>query len=257
MQNMIDKIAGFLGGLLSAAEGIVTSLTAVQILLIIAALVALVIILICALSGANQRTEKIQDELSEKEQEFDRQRKQSLSEMEEKRFEMSDRVREKEVQLQNMQQNNEQLQEKVVELERFKADYSVIPDARAEASRIIRDAKDYAFVMGNRSDMEYTEIMEHANEEAEAIRAMAQERLKHSHEVLKKALSRAGDIIAEAHAEAARLNSEAYLSAPAAGMLEEPENVEQTPEMEDQPAATVEKLDPNEEDSFEDEGEQA
>ena len=120
--------------------------------------------------------------------------------------------------------------EKVRELEAFQQEYSAIPDAKAEASRIVRDAKDYAFVMVNRTDREYAEIMQHANEEAEAIRAMAQERLKHSHEALKKALSRASDIIEEAHAEAAKISREAYLTAPATNLLDAPQDEAQASE---------------------------
>jgi len=58
-------------------------------------------------------------------------------------------------------------------------------------------------------------MMRHANEEAENLRAMSQQRLDQAHETLKKALNRATEIIAEAHAEAVRFSRPWYEAPPA------------------------------------------
>ena len=94
--------------------------------------------------------------------------------------------------------------------------------ARMEAARIVRDAKDYAFTVASRSDVEYAEMMRHASEEAENLRAQSQQRLDQAHDTLKKALHRATEIIAEAHAEAARSNRPWYEAPPARLMDAEP-----------------------------------
>ncbi|MBR2571208.1 MAG: hypothetical protein IKE30_03670 [Clostridia bacterium] len=117
-------------------------------------------------------------------------------------------------------------------LSRFHEEYKVIPDARAEASRIIREAKDLAFAVSNRTEKEYTEIIDQANREAESVRGVAQARLQRSHEALKSALARANEIIEEAHLEAARFTKESYgkplprIEAP----QEEPEEQDAEPE---------------------------
>jgi hypothetical protein len=105
---------------------------------------------------------------------------------------------------------------RIEQLERLQSEETVfITSARMEAARIVRDSKDYAFTVASRADVEYAEMMRHANEEAENLRALSQQRLDQAHETLKKALNRATEIIAEARAEAAHGNRSWYEAPPA------------------------------------------
>jgi chromosome segregation ATPase len=109
---------------------------------------------------------------------------------------------------------------RIDQLERMQIDETAfLTGARMEAARIVRDAKDYAFTVASRADVEYAEMMRHANEEAENLRALSQQRLDQAHETLKKALNRATEIIAEAHAGAARGNR-AYYEAPPTRLID-------------------------------------
>ncbi|MEG1193536.1 MAG: hypothetical protein RSG50_09965 [Clostridia bacterium] len=124
----------------------------------------------------------------------------------------------------------------VDQLTRFHDEYAGIPDARAEAARIVREAKDHAYVVANRTEMEYAEIIDHANQEAEAIRALAQQRLTRSHEALKAALARASEIVDEAHAEATRVAQIPYTPGP--GLIEAPDKQSLTGEVPDKQPLT-------------------
>ena len=114
----------------------------------------------------------------------------------------------------------ENINKNVEELTAFQNEYSVIPDARVEALRIVREAKDHAYVVSNRTEMEYAEIIEHANQEAESIRALAQQRLTRSHEALKQALARANEIVEEARSEAGRISQVAVAHMAPHAMIE-------------------------------------
>ena len=105
---------------------------------------------------------------------------------------------------------------RIEQLERLQSEEVVfISNARMEAARIVRDAKDYAFTVASRADAEYAEMMRHASDEAENLRALSQQRLDQAHETLKKALNRATEIIADAHTEVGRFNRAWYEAPPA------------------------------------------
>jgi hypothetical protein len=54
---------------------------------------------------------------------------------------------------------------RIDQLERMQIDETAfLTGARMEAARIVRDAKDYAFTVASRADVEYAEMMRHANE---------------------------------------------------------------------------------------------
>lgn len=97
--------------------------------------------------------------------------------LDQKQEEMLKALAEKEKRLTESREEARQLRENVEELTRFRNEYIQIPNAKAEATRIIREAKDHAYVVNNRTEMEYAEIIEHANQEAESIRSLAQQRL--------------------------------------------------------------------------------
>ena len=128
------------------------------------------------------------------------------------------------------------IQEAVEELSGFKEEYSIIPDARTEALRIVREAKDHAYVVSNRTEMEYAEIIDHANTEAEAIRALAQQRLARSHEALKQALARANEIVEEARSEAVRIAKIGVNHVAPQAMIEAPDELSDSFEPQDQAA---------------------
>lgn len=199
----------------------------------LALLLVLLIALICALASRRRRIALL---LAEKERagyEAEQLEREHAAELQEKADALqAQQDAMEEAQVRQTRTVNE-VTSRAEELQKFHDEYAAIPDAQKEAARIIREAKDHAYIVSNRTELEYAEIIEHANHEAEAIRNTAQQRLNHSHEVLKKALSRASEIVEEAHAEAARIVLEAparmdMLEAPAedADLPGEPERVE-------------------------------
>ena len=120
-------------------------------------------------------------------------------------------------------------EQKLEGLRQFHEEYKVVPDAQAEARRIIREAKDYAFSISNRTDREYAEIIQHATEEADAIRAMSQSMLTRSHEALRQAMARAKEIIDEARGEAETIRRELSVSAASVALLDRPDDQPEQP----------------------------
>lgn len=84
------------------------------------------------------------------------------------------------------------------QLKAFYENYKGIPEAHAEAKKLIAEAQDYVQDVKGRAEREYTEIVMHAQSESNAIREMAEGILKRSHETLRNALDRADKLIVEA-----------------------------------------------------------
>ncbi len=217
------ETASALSGFTDVINSVTSAVEPWQFLLAAAILLVLAIVLICALASRNR---KFDDLLEEKEkQDYAAQRAEKEKEQLAKEKESSVRqvqaetervVESKDQQLHEKDAKIAGLENQVDELTRFRDEYVQIPDARVEASRIIREAKDHAYVVSNRTEMEYAEIIEHANQEAESIRSLAQQRLTRSHETLKAALARANEIVEEAQLTASRLTKPgiAYMGAP-------------------------------------------
>ena len=219
-----------------------------QLVLGAAILLVLAIVLIIALASRNRKFDNLSDEKEKTDLAVERAAREKEKLLQEKEAAVAqvraegDRVIEaKEEQIGAKDSTIGQLETKVDELSKFRDEYIAIPNARVEAGRIIREAKDHAFVVSNRTEMEYAEIIDHANHEAESIRSLAQERLQRSHEALKAALSRANEIVEEAHGSALQISqgSVAYMSAPS--LIEAPA-VEEVSELENELAEEAEAV---------------
>lgn len=213
-----------------------------QVALVALLLLILSIILICVLAGRNRKCEEMAEEKERAGYEADRiehEHRAALSESEDALIATQTACEEE---LTKKDREIAALRERAADLQKFHDVYSGIPSAQSEAARIIREAKDHAYIVSNRTEMEYAEIIEHATQEAEAMNALARERLNRSHETLKKALARAGEIIEEAHAQAAKMiavmppEKVHLIEAPVEDALSEPEERE-TPDAE--PACSV------------------
>ncbi len=229
MENVVESIQQFAVNFYAGAQKVVSAAEPWQILLVGDALLLVVIFLAIGLRIANRSGQFAQEALEAHEQKLklaeDKAAKaeESIQKAEEdKRAALAALEREKDRQIAENQNQLALARTRVDQLERMQVDETAfLTGARLEAARIVRDAKDYAYTVSSRADAEYIEIMRHANEEAENLRAMSQQRLDQAHETLKKALGRATEIIADAHAEAARANRAWYEAPP--GRLVEPE----------------------------------
>lgn len=226
----------------NAASGILESLSNIaqmvepwQLLIAAVILLVLALILIIALGSRNRKYDVLLDEKEQQDLTVKRMEREAEKAQEQNQIASTAAARD----LEEKDTKIVGLEDQVGELTRFRDEYQAIPDARAEANRIIREAKDHAYVVSNRTEMEYAEIIEHANQEAESIRAVAQQRLARSHEALKTALARANEIVEEAHASASRIseNAIAYMHAPS--LIEAPAE----PEVE-APEAPIEAAEP-------------
>lgn len=235
MQNLSD----FFTGILPGVELWHVALAAV-ILLVLA------IILICALSTRNRKYDELLDEKDAQAIDAQRLREESERALAQKERALESEKAMSEEALREKEKELSALSERVKDLQSFHDEYQAIPDAQTEAGRIIREAKDHAYIVSNQTEMEYAEIIAHANEEAQTLHAAAQERLNRSHEVLKKALARASEIVETAHAEAARIVAlEAPREAP---LIEAPAQTDTAPEAPTQDAPeTPEVPEPKEE----------
>jgi uncharacterized membrane protein len=186
-----------------------------QLLVAIVVLIVLVFTFLFSLADRNRRYDEL---LEQKQQQEDAARRLE----DEKEQVVADTRTSANRAIQARDKQIDQLTDRLNELSKFRDEYRTIPDARAEANRILREAKEHAYVVSNRTEMEYAEIIEHANREAEAIRTLAQQRLARSHEALKAALARANEIVEEAHLAASRVerNGVTYMAAP--GLIEAP-----------------------------------
>ncbi len=236
MEGVWQSVQQIANGFYTGAVGVVKAAEPWQILVVAGALILMVLFLAIGLRVANRSGEtavsaldetarKLKDaqDLASKAEEKITKAEEKVSQAEEK----AQRAQaEKQEALQGLESaKNLQLAEgagqlalaraRIEQLERLQSeDVTFIASARMEAARIVRDAKDYAFTVASRADVEYAEMMRHANDEAENLRALSQQRLDQAHETLKKALNRATEIIAEAHAEAGRSNRPWYEAPP-------------------------------------------
>jgi hypothetical protein len=230
MENVLQTIQKFAVDFYAGAQNIVSAAEPWQILVVGDALLLVVIFLAIGLRIANRSGEVANDALAENAQKLqlaeDKASKvedQIVKAEEDKRAALAALEREKDRQITENQNQLALAKTRVDQLERMQVDETAfLTGARLEAARIVRDAKDYAYTVSSRADAEYIEIMRHANEEAENLRALSQQRLDQAHETLKKALGRATEIISEARADAARANRAWYEAPP--GRLVEPES---------------------------------
>ncbi len=223
MESAWQAVQEFLTQVYAGAQGVISAAEPWQILLVIAALLLMLLLLAIGLRFANRSGESAVQALEEtagkvtkaeeRAAEADEKAQRALAEKEEalKSIERSKSTL--------LAENASQLtlaKSRIEQLERQQSDeLAFLSGARTEAARIVRDAKDYAFTVASRADVEYAEMMRHANEEAENLRALSQQRLDQAHDTLKKALNRATEIIAEAHAEAGRISRPMYEAPPA------------------------------------------
>ena len=237
MESVWHSIQAFASGFYAGAVGVVEGAEPWQILVVAGALILMVLFLSIGLKVANRSSEtaasaleesarqlKDAQDLAVKAEEKASQAVEKVTQAEEKVLKAQ---AEKQEALQSLEsvknlqlaENGNQLalaRARIEQLERLQSEEAVfISSARMEASRIVRDAKDYAFTVASRADAEYAEMMRHANDEAENLRALSQQRLDQAHETLKKALNRATEIIAEAHLEAGSANRPWYEAPPA------------------------------------------
>lgn len=237
MEGVWQSVQQIAIGFYTGAVGVVKAAEPWQILVVAGALVLMVLFLSIGLKVANRSGETAASALEEGARKL-KDAQDLASKSEEKVLKAEEKVAQAEEKAQRAQAEkqealhgfestkNLQLAEgvnqlalaraRIEQLERLQSeDVSFIASARMEAARIVRDAKDYAFTVASRADVEYAEMMRHANGEAENLRALSQQRLDQAHETLKKALNRATEIIAEAHAEAGRTNRPWYEAPPA------------------------------------------
>lgn len=237
MEGVWQSVQQIAIGFYTGAVDVVKAAEPWQILVVAGALVLMVLFLAIGLKVANRSSESAASALDESTrklkdaQDLASKAEEKISKAEEKVSQAEEKVlraqAEKREALQNFESAKSlQLAEgagqlalaraRIEQLERLQSeDVSFIASARMEAARIVRDAKDYAFTVASRADVEYAEMMRHANDEAENLRGLSQQRLDQAHETLKKALNRATEIIAEAHAEAGRFSRPWYEAPPA------------------------------------------
>ena len=227
MENVLQTIQQFAVDFYTGAQNIVSAAEPWQILLVGDALLLVVIFLAIGLRIANRSGEAANDALTENAQHLQLAQDKALKAEEkiekaeeDKRAALVALEKEKDRQLAENQNQLALARTRVDQLERMQVDETAfLTGAKLEAARIVRDAKDYAYTVSSRADAEYIEIMRHANEEAENLRALSQQRLDQAHDTLKKALGRATEIIAEARVDAARSNR-AWYEAPPGRLIE-------------------------------------
>ena len=243
MESALQAVQEFVKQVYAGAQSVVSAAEPWQILLVIAALFLMLLFLAIGLRVANRSGEAAVQALDEtagktaeaekRAAEAEEKAKKALSEKEEAL------VNSENAKSALLAENAGQLalaNNRIEHLERLQSDeLAFLSGARTEAARILREAKDYAFTVASRADVEYAEMMRHANEEAESLRALSQQRLDQAHDTLKKALNRATEIIAEAHAEAGRISHSMYEAPPA--RLMDPDTVPEEPAQEIHEAA--------------------
>jgi predicted membrane-bound mannosyltransferase len=253
MDSALQAIQQFANGFYTGAQAVIKAAEPWQILLVVGALILMVLFLAIGLRVANRSGEGAMMALEDGQQQLKTAQDQAAKadekavKAEEKAQKADEKAVKAEEKLTQAQQekkealakleaesskglqlieNQNQLalaKARIEQLERLQSEETMfMTSARMEAARIVRDAKDYAFTVASRSDVEYAEMMRHASEEAENLRAQSQQRLDQAHDTLKKALHRATEIIAEAHAEAACSNRPWYEAPPARLMDAEP-----------------------------------
>jgi chromosome segregation ATPase len=237
MEGVWQSVQEIASGFYAGAVDVVKAAEPWQILVVAGALILMVLFLAIGLRVANRSGENAASALEESArqlkdaQDVASKAEEKVSKAEEKVSQAEEKVIKAQAEKQEALQSFEsakslQLAEsvnqltlakaRIEQLERLQSEETVfISSARMEAARIVRDAKDYAFTVASRTDVEYAEMMRHANEEAENLRALSQQRLDQAHETLKKALNRATEIVAEAHAEAGRFSRPWYEAPPA------------------------------------------
>ena len=234
MESAWQSVQGFSNQFYTGAQALVKAAEPWQILLVVAALVVIVLLLAIGLKVAARSGDAAGDALEESARQLQSAQEKAVQ-AEEKATKAEEKIvkaeEDKQSALRKLEETkNQQITDnanqlalaktRIDQLERMQIDETAfLAGARMEAARIVRDAKDYAFTVASRADVEYAEMMRHANEESENLRALSQQRLDQAHETLKKALNRATEIIADAHAEAARGNR-AYYEAPPARLIE-------------------------------------
>lgn len=237
MEGVWQSVQQIAIGFYTGAVGVVKAAEPWQILVVAGALVLMVLFLAIGLKVANHSGEsaasaleesarklkdaqdlatKAEEKVSKAEDKVAQAEEKALKAQVEKREALQGFESAKSLQLAESVNQLALARTRIEQLERLQSeDVTFIASARMEAARIVRDAKDYAFTVASRADVEYAEMMRHANGEAENLRAQSQQRLDQAHETLKKALNRATEIIAEAHAEAGRANRSWYEAPPA------------------------------------------
>ena len=239
MDGALQAVQQFANGFYTGAQAVVKAAEPWQILLVLGALILMVLFLAIGLRVANRSGEGAMTALEDGAQQLKAAQDQAAK-AEEKVREAEEKAQKAEEKLTQARQEKQEALEKLAaesakglqlmenqnqlalakarieQLEKLQSEDTLfLTSARMEAARIVRDAKDYAFTVASRADVEYAEMMRHASEEAENLRAQSQQRLDQAHDTLKKALHRATEIIAEAHAEAARSNRPWYEAPPA------------------------------------------
>ena len=244
MESVWQTVQQFASGFYTGAQSVVKAAEPWQILLVTAALILMVLFLAIGLRVANHSSDsaamaleenaqqlknaqdlaaKAEEKVSKAEEKATRAEEKASKAQEEKQDAVARLESAKGLQLADSANQLALAKERIAQLERLQGEETVLmASARMEAVRIVRDAKDYAFTVASRADVEYAEMMRHANQEAENLRALSQQRLDQAHETLKKALNRATEIIAEAHAEGVRSNRSWYEAPPARLMDTEP-----------------------------------
>jgi hypothetical protein len=252
MESAWQTVQQFANTFYAGAKGVISAAEPWQVLLVVAALILMVLFLAIGLRVANRSGEAAGEELAEHaqklqlaedkaakaEEKASKAEEEVVKAEEEKREALKTLESEKNRQL---SENNNQMavaKTRIEQLERMQIDETAfLAGARVEAARIVRDAKDYAYTVASRADAEYAEMMRHANEEAENLRALSQQRLDQAHDTLKKALNRATEIIAEAHAEGAHANRPWYEAPPARLMDVESSAPNSSDSAQEEPAA--------------------
>ena len=129
-----------------------------------------------------------------------------LAEQQARERDMVEQIRQREQQSAQMIADKEaafaQKNDELLLLRQFHQHYKSVDDAHEAGKVILYDAHNYADEIKLRADSEYMKTIAHAQEEAGAIRDMAQSMMERSSQMLKKALERSHEIIDDAKREA-------------------------------------------------------
>jgi F0F1-type ATP synthase membrane subunit b/b' len=220
MEAAWRAVQTFLDDFFTGAQGIAGGMQPWQTLLIVSALLLLLLLLGIGLKISNRAGESAAAALDENSRQLETAKSQAEAARREKDETLAKLESAKNQQLENSARQLALANVRIEQLEQIQTDETaVITASRLEAARIVREAKDYAFTMASRADIEYAEMMRHANEEADSLRALSQQQLDKAHDALKKALTRAREIVEDAHVEAARISS-GWREAPPGRLIE-------------------------------------
>jgi cell division septum initiation protein DivIVA len=210
MDKALSWIQELFSGMANGFEKLVSSLTSVQLLIVVAGMIVILIALCIALASRGRRIERMRDRIDRVE------------------HAAREKVRAAEDETGLFRRQMAEKQAQIDELTRFHDEYSVVGDARLQAQQIIKQAKDHAFVLVSRADKTFEEMSRQMDEEARRSHELYQEHRLRSYDMLKQARQRANEIVQEASAEANGIASQAYIPGGTVHVIDAPAAQEET-----------------------------